>query len=167
MKHLYYLILFLFDIFTISHACIPECVWSCEVPNTVCQAVCNPVCKKPQCEYSCHGDMTCTLQPDCYIRCPEDQCASDSCPTCEVVCEPLNSFTKYRCFDCDPLCEAAECTWNCVKPTECGVPPVCDIICEQPSCECEVGECSNGLKNDVYYLIYLYIFCIVLFNFDL
>ena len=100
-----------------------ECRYMCDDP--LCHPVCEAVCSPPNCETVC--DSGSCSEPDCEITCPGDQLFDESCPMCETVCAPT-------CSNCTVLCEATNCNWYCVPPTECDE-PVCELICESPACE--------------------------------
>lgn len=159
------LLLYLFFIYPIKcNLCNTNCTWNCQIPETPCNAICVPFCQKPICEFKCHGEGSCLLPPQCSTIC-DDQCELDECPLCEIICTP-NSFTKYRCFNCDPVCEAPVCNWNCMTPVDCEK-PVCEITCENPSCNC-VGDCSIGNISFQPHLIFfgleIYFFICILKN---
>jgi hypothetical protein len=107
----------------------PQCRWACDDP--ICSAVCHQVCNIT-CDYQCLGDVRICNPPKCRQQCVSDQVVADSCPTCEVVCDPL--VCSNTNVPCDPLCEAPECKWYCEKPKSCP-PPRCELVCEHPACE--------------------------------
>ena len=109
--------------FSVGESCHPQCRYACDDP--VCNATCAPVCVVSECIF----ENTCDYSPVCTVRCPEDQCESDSCPACETICEPS---THLECGD--PLCNALNCSWACEKPTNCPLPR-CELVCERPACE--------------------------------
>ena len=106
--------------------CHPECRWACDDP--VCLADCTYVAEDPVCTCSNPGRT-----PQCYVRCPPDQCESENCPTCETICEPSTACGTITC-------EQTVAAWACRKPTNCA-PPQCELVCELPACE------YTGTKN--------------------
>lgn len=119
--------IFLF-IGTLVNACHPQCRWACDDP--VCNATCAPSCLEPACQIFNASNLVCvTVVPQCSIICAPDQCESDTCPACEVQCQPPPSI----CGDGTILCEAPSCAWQCTKPN-CRL-PICELQCEHPACE--------------------------------
>lgn len=118
---------------TLSSAagCHPLCSWLCDDPT--CPAVCQPICSQPACQFN----QTCGYSPVCSVRCPADQCESDSCPACETICADPPSL------DCGVIeCEITTCSWQCRKPLHCPYPR-CELQCEHPACE-YVPPVSDG-----------------------
>jgi hypothetical protein len=104
----------------LAAACHPMCRWVCDDP--VCNAVCAFACSEPVCQL----DPPCGRKPTCSLRCLTGTCENDTCPQCEVVCDPS------PCPGSQALCEAVDCAWRCHKPA-CRQ-PVCELTCEQPAC---------------------------------
>jgi hypothetical protein len=105
----------------------PLCLWACDVP--VCHAVCSPACGTPQCE-RCVNGTGCQRTDACRVQCPDGPPDTTMCPQCEVQCPNLCAGTP----GCEVLCQAVECGWRCVKPTNCRAPR-CQLQCERPACE--------------------------------
>lgn len=134
--------------FTLCYSCHPQCRWACDDP--VCNAVCHYQCHAPVCQTQCISNSTRCYGPSCSVRCPPNQCESDSCPNCETVCNPPSCFnpqTYEPVTDCQNLCEATNCSWKCEKPTNCPYPK-CQLMCEQPACQ------SSGTRLGVGMLIF-------------
>lgn len=134
------IVLFLswFWVSSVTAACHPECHWACDDP--VCQAVCQPICDVPVCILVNASNPVCdSYQPSCAVQCPPNMCEADACPNCETICQPPSSL----CNDGSLLCEAANCTWQCRKPTNC-VYPQCELQCEHPACEGPTSSASKG-----------------------
>lgn len=118
-------------------ACHPECVRVCAAPVT--PAICEPVCAGPACVIiNATREWCATHKPDCRVECPADQCESDQCPACAVICNP----PPEACNDGEILCEALTCSWQCVKPAP--IHDVCEWQCEMPACEYARGSKMAG-----------------------
>ena len=107
----------------------PQCRYACDDP--VCPAVCRHICEEPKCQIQCPPNAYCN-PPNCRVRCPEDQAELDSCPQCETICDPPQCMPLNA--NCQPLCEATVCHWQCEKPRGCPKPQ-CELQCEKPACE--------------------------------
>jgi hypothetical protein len=129
------LLLLLFFFVSYTAACHPECVYI--LPNTtLCPASCTPLCKPPNCTVECTNplDAAACISPICHDSCPPDQCESDECPECEVLCDPLFCMAGFT--DCEILCEEIECSWECHVPSAADCPPPIPIlVCEDPACK--------------------------------
>lgn len=105
-------------------ACHPECIAQ---PPTggelVTKSICTAVCKQP----TCTVQPTSCPAPKCTIKCPVDQCESDTCPACETVCE------EPTVPGCQTSCEAPQCNWKCYTPVV--LNPAINFTCDQPTCE--------------------------------
>jgi hypothetical protein len=115
---------------TWAQACHPECRWQCDDP--VCPADCQPSCQPPQCQI-CNNNTrpaTCRTTRRCSVRCPADQCESDQCPACEIVC-PDDCHGTPGCYH---LCQAPQCGWSCRLPLTTCPRPHCVLQCEEPAC---------------------------------
>jgi hypothetical protein len=133
--------------------CHPQCRWACDDP--VCTAVCAPHCQPPRCQIQCNNHSNVTEDdglggnglycspPSCSVRCPQDMCESEMCPQCETVCLPPACSPHHVAHQaqCQVLCEATQCDWQCRKPAIGGEgeggcrPPRCELQCERPACE--------------------------------
>ncbi len=133
-----------------SQGCHPLCSWQCD--NPVCRAVCRPVCQRPVCQFCFNS----TLPPVCYplsgcsIQCPQDQCESDSCPTCATQC-PNVCGARPNCYR---ECGQTQCAWLCEKPLNCPR-PTCVLQCEQPACP--LSSAAHSIPS----LSYLSLFCLL------
>lgn len=111
--------------FIVACLATPECRYLCDDP--VWQAICEPVCLDPVCEYTtpCGEHAT----PNMKIMCPSDMLALESCPQCEVVTGDDDTAECSAYIEC----EAIQCSWECHNP---GSPRVlqCQEQCELPAC---------------------------------
>lgn len=82
------------------------------------------------------------------IRCTPNTLVADQCPQCETLCDPLPS-------PCNILCEAPNCTWTCVKPTDCPQPR-CELHCESPTC-----SSSSGSRMSALFSLFLILFLVI------
>src|SRR5277367_1549324 len=119
MMHIVLLHSLFFMVYT--DGCHPECAYECSFP--VCVAICKPICTFPQCllcEYiSPYNTTLCSsVNTACSVYCPSDQCEMDSCPVCEVLCNPLCQNVPIE-KNCTILCEEIVCAWKCEKPKFC------------------------------------------------
>lgn len=119
---LLFLILFLCGVFNtnakLAKGTGVQCTWAADDP--VCEADCYPICNEPVCQFE-----LCTETPSCRVTC-SDQLATDTCPSCEVHCNPYPGCGS-------PLCESISCNWECIKPKNCRVPNF-ELSCELPAC---------------------------------
>jgi hypothetical protein len=123
--------------------CHPECNYACTDP--VCAASCKIITSTPRCDI-CFRDLErntsiCSSinNKNCVVSCPPDECESDQCPSCEILCNPL-------CRD-DPLCyiecQEIQSSWKCSVPTNCPL-PICVLLCEAPAC-----QYSSNTRNSI------------------
>lgn len=122
---------------SIVYCCHPECTYQCN--DVVCPASCKPICERPVCELCFNHTDNVVCEPitsGCITRCPVlDQCETDHCPSCETVCNNLCNNNPI----CFIQCEAVQCAWECVAPTDCPLPE-CHLECELPACEYQSGK---------------------------
>lgn len=143
----------LFLLFVLScHSAHPECRYACDDPT--CPAVCRHICLEPRCEIQCTNSTNAYCNPpNCRVNCPiVDQSESDSCPFCETVCDPPQCMPLNA--ECQPLCEATQCFWQCEKPRNCPKPR-CELVCERPACEYSGSSGILKLSLGVLGLIFL------------
>ena len=150
------ILLFLFV--TIVYTLIPQCTYQCNDP--ICAAVCEPICTPVNCEILCDPEDTPGVcNPiNCRSECATDGDILNSCPLCEVICDPLVCQPIDR--PCVIQCQQIECSWKCVKPTNCPA-PICQLQCQLPTCEFSL---SNKLTvnmmliilNKILILLYLF-----------
>ena len=137
----------------LAAACLaanPVCRQLCDDP--ICEADCKPLCEPAACTYQCTDPSTKCFQPQCTVDCDDTQTASDECPSCETKCEPLVCFDRSKSSQCNILCEALSCGWDCSKPQKGKCKEAtCVWECERPVC-----EKSHGSK--------IGIACIILFS---
>jgi hypothetical protein len=129
--------------------CHPECRWLCDDP--LCLAVCKPIFEQPVCSCANPG-----VNPVCRVLCAQDQCEMDSCPQCEVQCDP------------NPNCGAITCeqlvsSWSCRKPSDCAL-PTCELQCELPFCPYE-GPLDPWKEEEKLSPSIILIACIILIGF--
>jgi len=116
---------------SLSRGTDPECYYTCSATN--CTSTCTPICMEPICVYECFAptpDASCN-SPFCSTNCPDGQDPMSSCPSCEIDCSPLQCTPTNA--NCTILCQAPQCDWSCVAPTNCPV-PVCTLACDSPAC---------------------------------
>lgn len=124
--------------------CHPECRYACDDP--VCSAVCTAVISKPACMVQCNSSFV-PSRSQCKFSCNQhltsnDQCESDHCPMAETQCTSLTCTNLPQHVGCQIVCEAISSSWLCKKPTNCRL-PICELMCEHPTC-----EFSSGNKKD-------------------
>ncbi len=157
-------ILSLLYLTAIYAGCHPECTYECD--NPVCAANCQPQCDSVKCRICEQINVNATpvceedfIDRGCEIRCPADQCESDSCPQCEVIC------AGSLCDD-DPTCviecEQIACGWDCQKPTNCPQ-PICILQCEQPACAVTSAGVKERAILQPYSSIFLLIILLIVF----
>lgn len=124
--------LFLIILPFIVNSQVPECIWECDSP--MCPAICTPVCEPVNCEIFCTPSNTPGVcnPVNCRSQCVTGGDALDSCPLCEVLCDPLRCQPIDR--PCQIQCQEVQCSWKCVKPNTCPYPR-CALQCQQPACE--------------------------------
>jgi hypothetical protein len=67
---------------------------------------CEPRCLRPEARVLKRGVVVTSYVPYCEIKCPKDQCETEGCPACEVVCRrPPPGYTIQTK---PPLC-----SWSC------------------------------------------------------
>jgi len=123
--------------------CHPECVGQIDT-ELVCVSNCTAICPGITCQLAPHvlfGDSPIFPTPNCYQRCPPDQCEVDSCPVCEIVCDPLPGYQIE--------CEMITCSWYCIEPDQisCPVPEDDEIVCDAPSCEASQEDIDLWLEE--------------------
>jgi hypothetical protein len=129
-----------------ARACHPLCTYECSDP--VCTASCAPICLPYRCQVCynvSHGAPDCPrpiFGSGCRVYCPPDQCESDECPTCEIICN-VDLFCATNDPTCFVECEELQCGWKCAKPSpaECP-PPTCELQCDQPACPTSIASFS-------------------------
>jgi len=130
------MILIVLFLFSSCLACHPQSRWLCDDPcsnwacdDPVCDVLCEPICNV---SCICFNPQTNSTYPKhCEQRCPEDQCESDACPSCETICTECRK--NYHA-----LCEETSCQWKCRADPDCPKPtcePILDnITCQEPEC---------------------------------
>lgn len=150
------LILYLCLLIQQCFCCHPLCYYECS--NPVCPAVCEPICSAPNCQICVNNTNSSDCSPwssHCYVNCPIDQCESDECPACEVMCPVPQCPPGKHCY---VQCTELHCTWKCMKPN-CPY-PVCVLQCEAPSC-----PFSASVKNKFNLLMcIILLICITIVN---
>jgi hypothetical protein len=130
------MLLFIVFFVVVATGCHPECVNT--ISNVTRNAICNPICDRPTCIYNCtipNADCE-NYVPECEVRCPPDQCESDSCPACETVCIPV---TPCDTHNCTLLCTMLNCGWDCVPPSTDGT-----WTCENASCVASAAAATHS-----------------------
>ncbi len=126
---------------TITLACHPECTNGDE---HVYPASCTPVCQPHVCTNTCDG---CVSLPNCHVECPEDQCESDSCPACTLLCNtPVCIPDTYN--NCTIECQQLQCDWQCVTPPAC----TGNCTCDAPACA-HASSATNSIIANVWAVI--------------
>jgi len=146
--------IYLFFLLFISNiiAQLPNCQWTCNDP--LCNSECIEVCNPPICITECNPSQPGVCNPvECEIRCPTDQNVLQSCPSCETICQPLRCSPIDR--DCQILCEAVICSWQCSLPLICPY-PICELSCEQPACEFSSGLILSH-SMILFFILFVYI----------
>ena len=155
------LLILIFLIKSSYSQCHPQCSYQCD--NPVCYAVCQPYCLPfncMRCEMVSINSTIChdRIRRGCDIHCPSDQCETDSCPQCEILC---SSSLCENYPNCQVECEAPQCGWSCQKPTNCPQ-PTCILQCEQPACATNDGNRTyNNLNYYVTGILFVIILCMI------
>lgn len=122
-------------------ACHPVSKWACDDPCEGAWQCDDPVCPllcEARCDYKCicfNSLTNSSYGKKCEVHCPEDQCESDSCPSCEIRC-PMPCVDGYVA-----LCEAPNCTWRCIPNVNCPKPR-CEQVNLDSAAPCRVPECQ-------------------------
>ena len=108
-----------------------NCTYACDNPQ--CPLEVRTVCEETDCVIQCPANNTaCFIDtPSCAITCPTDQVITDSCPMCEIICDPLPAPD---CTGCNVMCSAVSCNWQVRPPPVCPQ-PTCVLQCPSPACE--------------------------------